>query len=592
MTTITQMLCNKFGGIRERNANFNDSLVTAQDIQNVELYYTGVNEGVGIRTAKGNTSITREDNHTNLTVYTIADSTATSAATDGIISSNKLTFSISDTTYSGLERSSDDDTSISNVVYYAWTDGENTYYTTTLGYIQKIPAGEQIIGMFESVQAGNYYLIVYTEGTQGKLYSYNIESKILTQLVSGLSVTGNACGCDISQGWNDYFVFSNGTNIKYIYSNSNTGQFLQVESAANIHLVDDENRTITGLGLKNFDKRLWIFNGKTVWYSSQDDCKEFRPSGNNVVTDAGYMECVKDVTAIYPYLGSLAIFHKDSSELVSVDATTRFSRGDESPGGCASYDSLIFHGTGLFFYDDTKKGVFSFQQVINGDKTLGDNVAIDIQNKLMLIDRAHLNKIKTLSVVTEDRNEIWFLVPISEDEAYSEILIFDYLKGEWIKRKSQHINCIATYKNKLYSGGAEIYEEYKEDTFNGEFIPHYYNCSPLNLGASNTLKVLVFPPRVTFNMPYTNKFYVKYIKNFNLFKTPKIKLVKTKAKNYLLWDVGYWDVNYWSSGNTNVISKFPSATFKTLEMQIYTTDYTQNFSIKNIEFSKIKVKQV
>ena len=83
MTTITQMLCNKLCGIRERNANFNDSLVTAQDIQNVELYYTGVNEGVGIRTAKGNTSITREDNHTNLTVYTIADSTATSAATDG-----------------------------------------------------------------------------------------------------------------------------------------------------------------------------------------------------------------------------------------------------------------------------------------------------------------------------------------------------------------------------------------------------------------------------------------------------------------------------------------------------------------------------
>ena len=33
----------------------------------------------------------------------------------------------------------------------------------------------------------------------------------------------------------------------------------------------------------------------------------------------------------------------------------------------------------------------------------------------------------------------------------------------------------------------------------------------MNLGAMNTLKVLVFPPRASFDMPYSNQFYVKYI---------------------------------------------------------------------------------
>ena len=57
MSAITQLICNKFGGIRQRNAVFSNELITAQDMQNVELYYTGTNGGVGIRTAKGNISV-------------------------------------------------------------------------------------------------------------------------------------------------------------------------------------------------------------------------------------------------------------------------------------------------------------------------------------------------------------------------------------------------------------------------------------------------------------------------------------------------------------------------------------------------------
>ena len=57
MSQLTQLICNRFGGIRQKNAIFSSDIITAQDIQNVELYDTGTNGGVGIRTAKGNVSI-------------------------------------------------------------------------------------------------------------------------------------------------------------------------------------------------------------------------------------------------------------------------------------------------------------------------------------------------------------------------------------------------------------------------------------------------------------------------------------------------------------------------------------------------------
>jgi hypothetical protein len=288
----------------------------------------------------------------------------------------------------------------------------------------------------------------------------------------------------------------------------------------------------------------------------------------------------------------LAIFYEDSSQLLTVKDGD-FSLSDDSPGGCAGVHALVFHDTDLYFYDHTKKSVFSFKQVINGEKTLGQNVAVEIQEELLKIDINKRNNIQAESVFITERNEIWWILPTS-DEDYSTILIYDYLKGEWVKRKSQKINAVKVIGSTLYSAANDgnILEEYNSNTFNGEYIEHFYNCSPFNLGAMNTLKIFVFPPRVSFDLPFSNTFYVKYIKNYNTFKKPKIKLIKSKLKNFLIWGVGLWGINYWAAKAISTIGKFPNATFKILEMSIYTENATQNFSIKNIEFSKIKVKQV
>lgn len=516
-TTSTSLICSNFGGIRNIDAIFSSEKITASDLENVELFNTGLNAGVGIRTALGN-----------------------------------------------------------KVVY------------------DSLSEGEEVIGIFESIQGSTTYFFVYTEtSTEGKLYKYNKYAGSLDLIAGELSVTGKACGTDFTQGWSDYFIFSNGENIVYIYSNADEGITLQVDTTDKIKLTDTDGRTVKGLGLVVFDSRLWMFNGQVLWYSTKGDCRDFQTVDVESELSPGYIEFVKNITAIYPYLGALAVFHKDSSCLIQLDSETKYSRSDDSPGGCAGYNSLVFHGTDLYFYDDTKKGVFAFKQVVNGDKTLSDNIALNVQSLLTNITRNELSKIKALSVVTSDRNEVWFLVPISTEENRSIILIYDYIRNEWLKRKCQKINCFNVVEGVLYSAGKTINEEYNGETFGGEFIPCFYNCSVFNLGADNTLKILYFPPRLTIDSMYNNNFFVSYIRNYDSTKKIKIREIKNRTvKNVLYYDIGYWDKTNYMPRRLNAISKLPSATFKALEVKLFTVSDGQEFCIKNIEFSRIKVKQV
>ena len=539
-STITSLINYNFGGIRRKNSMFSDDKITCSDCQNVELFYTELNAAVGLRTSKGNTV-----------------------------------------------------------------------------YVDSIPSDEEVIGVFETIQDNITHFIVYTEtSSSGKLYRIDDVSKELIFLCNVTGVTGKAQGCDFTQGWLDVFAFSNGISLMFLYTDTQNHSGIYVatrtdQSAANkltVNLSDNEGGTVKGLGIVNYDKRLWVFDGTTLWWSKQDNIASFYNSTSDTsqITRAGLWVSTKNITAITEYLGSLAVFHHDSSCLIVKDDTTLFKATDESPGGCASYNSLVFHGTDLFFYDDSKKGVFSFQQVVNGDKTLGENIAYDIQDELMQVKPDDVYKIRTLSVITSDRNEVWFLLPLNVDYTKivdgiqtdipaSIVMIYDYIRGEWVKRKCQHINALGIVDGVLYSAGSQIYTEYQTENFNGDYIENYYQCTVMNMGTDNTLKITKFPPRLTIDASFKNHFFVKYVKNYNITKKPKIKELYSKSfGNTLKYDSGQkWDSGkiYRPSAISGII-KMPSATFKALEITFYTTEADQEFTIKSFEFSKLKIKQI
>ncbi len=506
----TSLICNNFSGINRISAVYSSSVVTASDMQNVELYSTGINSGVGIRTAKGNTAV-----------------------------------------------------------------------------CDTIPEGETVINIFESVQNRAVHFFVHTEDSEeGKIYLYDIQTKNLVLKVSGLSLTGKSSACDVTQGWSDLFVFSNSEELLSIELNHYTNGVL--DEIKMMNLTDSEGRTVKGLGVVVFAGRLWIFSNHILWYSVQENIYDFSTSDAEVTTSAGYIEFVKNITAIYPYLGTLAVFHQDSSCLIA-EENGIFSKTMDSPGGCAGYRALVFHGTELYFYDNTKKAIHSFQQVINGDKTLGENIAINVKDELSGLALSDLEKIKTLSVVIEDRNEVWFLIPNS-DENYSTILIYDYLHKCWIKRKSQKISCFSVINGVLYSAGQKIYEEYSSDTFDGGFIEAFYKCAPLNLGKENNIKIMNSSPKIILDMNYSNSFYVEYTKNYDS-STSKKQYIKGKTvKNVLYFDKNYWDSSYYPANNINSIKKLPSAFFRNLQITFLTKNIGDDFCIKSIEMDNVKYK--
>lgn len=506
----TNLICNKFGGIRRKNASFSSSLITASDCQNVELYDTGINGGIGIRTAKGNKDILQ-----------------------------------------GL-----------------------------------LPETENIINIFESTQQNRKLFFIHTENeTNGTLYFFNTTKNTVKALIENLNISGISTGTDFAQGNSDLFIFANNADNLYSIEIGNT------EKIDEIVAVDREERPIKGIGTVLYDNRLWMFTANRLHYSVQGNVKDWRTSGADISTSAGFIEFSKNITAIGIYLNSIAVFFKDSSVVIS--GTYPYTESKESPGGCAGYKSLVFHGTDLYFYDDTKKGVFSFEQIVIGNQALGPNVAQEIQSELNTIDTTKLNNIQALSVVIADRNEIWFYFPTTNESDYSQVMIYDYARGEWVKRKCPKINCIEVFDNQLYSAGKnKIYREYIEDTFNGEYIQHFYKCSNCNLGSDTTLKVSIFSPRITVDSPYINELFVKYIKNYNFLKRPKIKKLKSKYKKFLIYGESLWGEGFWCSENINALLKIPNTTFKTLQITFYTENDKQDFSIRNIEFSKIKVIQV
>lgn len=509
----TSLICNNFSGINRSSSVFDSSVITAFDLQNVELFSTETNSGVGIRTVNGNISI-----------------------------------------------------------------------------CDLIPEDEIVINIFQSVQKRLTYFFVHTENkVEGKVYLLNPTTGELIEKINKLTLTGKSTATDVAQGWSDLWVFSNSEEI-YSIELENYDEEGNLDEIKKMDLVDPEGRVVKGLGLVVFAGRLWVFDNQVLWYSVQENIFDFSTTEDGIKTSAGYIEFVKNITAIYPYLGVLAVFHSNSSCMIALDESEyTFYKTYDSPGGCAGPDALAFHGTQLYFYDDTKKGVFFFSQIVNGDKTLGENIALNIQDELFSISPSDVEKVKVLSVVTSERNEIWFLLPNSA-ENYSTIMIYDYIHKSWVKRKSQKLNTIRIINNKLYSAGKKIYEEYSSSEFDGEFIESYYKCAPLNLGVENSLKILAYPPKITMDMHFSNDFYIEYIKDYNSLTTKIRRIVSKTLKNVLYFDEGFWDLNSFPHEKINSIKRLPSAYFKTLQMSFYTKELGQNFCINSIEFGKIKVK--
>ena len=463
--------------------------------------------------------------------------------------------------------------------------------------------GQKVVGQFESIQNGTSYWFIYaTDDTRGYLYTLGTDNE-LTLLDVNLSVSDDCNGITIAQGYNDWFVFTNGVDD---YLGVCMSQAAPEDRIKFLNATDAEGRDIRGLGLEVQDGRLVTFCQNRVHWSGQSNIFDWISSDEELLTAPAYQEFDRDVTAIILYNDMLIAFTDEYSTYFKGnpgDAST-FTRGGASGGGCPSFRSVIKFDNKLFYYDNKAKNVFAYYLMDSGQTRPSEGLANNVISYFEEIDESKLNKIEMVSYIHGNKSEIWLKFPSTERNV---ILIYDYLNGEWCERVAQaDIHGLSLIKGGLYSlSGTKVLKEYVGSTFDGEYIPSEYKTNIINLQSDSNIKVPKMPLILTLDFDCENDFYMEFIYDDMPKKSRTFHIVKM-MKGYLIWansaadeKGGLWSLDasdenggMWVSSDKNTVMFNLAGVlpFKQLQIRIFTKDSPQEFAVKRLEFKRVGLK--
>lgn len=494
--------------------------------------------------------------------------------------------------------------SCKNVELNFTENGDNVGISTTLGNKSIIDFEKQVIGQFESVQSGVSYWFVYAvDSEQGYLYLYKPTEDTYELIRDGFTKTDVCNGITLNQGFYDWFVFTNGVDdMVAICLNHET----ESERVKNLEAIDAEGRNIRGLALEVDNGRLVTACENRVHWSKVADIFDWSSDTTEVVTNPAYQEFDRTVTAVVSYNNMLIAFTNEYSTYFKGNPgdALSFERGGASGGGCPSFKSVIKFDNKLFYYDDVAKNVFAYYLLDSGQTRPTEGLANNVADYFKEIYRPNIKQIELVSYIVGNKSEIWFKIPNFQKNT---ILIYDYLKAEWIERASQNdIRAISVIDGALYSAsGTKILKEYLTSTFDGQMITSEYKMNVINVSSDSNLKVPKMPLIMTLDFDYDNDFFIEFIYDDRPERS-KIKRVVKLNKSYLIWaksyddeNGGFWAIDendekggIWVDGDKNTVM-FNLAgllNFKQLQIRIFTSEDGQEFGIKRFELKRVKTK--
>ena len=466
--------------------------------------------------------------------------------------------------------------------------------------IQLLPNGFSCIELFESVQDGISYTIIYGESeNEGRLFYVDITETLQT-LVSGLKKTNQAEGLTMSSTAFDVFVFSNGEDVRTVCFTTDSAYASVVQDhnpqqiagggyVATIEAVDFLGRSIKFLSMTEWNGFLVVASQYGVHSSHQNNVYKWDDNPENKA-NSWYIDFGKPTTAVVSFTGGLYIFTQDDVTFLNTtpNDTANSILQTVAMNGCFSHKSFVKHDIYLFFYDNKQKNIFYMQITDTGQTRPAGPVAQEIQSKFNDIER-----FKMYSCIYNNRNEIWCLIN-------DEILIYDYTQKEWVTRKEQEINSIALIKNVVYSGDNNgcIRAENYGISFDGQKQARY-QTTYINIGSNTNMKKQKTPLLITLNTNATNDFYVQLICNGKE-KNPKHINIENAidgkfAQNDAITapENQTWGTAIWASEtkyNKRVVEVSTPQTWYTLSIVFYTQNLGQGFYIQSVELKNIKAK--
>lgn len=474
-----------------------------------------------------------------------------------------------------------------NIEIYS-TDNNSGYgFRKTLGNkLYKQISNEKIRGLFSyNASKSSTYLVVYTvTDTEGKLY-YIDEANNAILLKDGLdknSVESSFVNFSQTLPEKRYLgIFSNGTDplIK-----------IELGSDPEIELIDEvdsENRKIRSSILEVFYGRVFCgIEDRVHWSKALDPF-----SWNTDTDDAGWAQLDGDIVAITTYANGLIISTTKSIYYCAKSSDTGFTFTVLSPNHVISAKGIVKHNNyALYMAED---GIYPVNVTQEDTKRVDEDISWLINNYYSRKNKYNYTDMFALSVTSQDRNEVWFHIPILGEETKSVIFIYRFLSGRqdklyWLPpRIQQKINCLCVFKNLILSGtdNGEILQELTGNSFNGTDIEAIAEFPELDFnGTYNKQKFKLF---IYSEINENNRFYVDYyFDGENEYDRQEVILENISSN----WDEVNWDEANWSPDIILQYQLDKPRKHNRLKIRFVAENNEQTFSITKIATTKIKVK--
>lgn len=179
-----------------------------------------------------------------------------------------------------------------------------------------------------------------------------------------------------------------------------------------------------------FNSRLWVLSpDKKIWYSevgeTLDGYETFEPENFIVSNVNSYpLNCAME------FGGTLVVFSQKGVERITGDGPSTFSLTKLTDQyGCVSPRGAVAFRSTMFFVDE--QGIIEYNGA--GFSKVSDR--IEPYMKRMNLSKA-FETVTTLH--WEDRNEVWFAIPVDNNDVANIVLVYNYLNNAWTTFKTNY----------------------------------------------------------------------------------------------------------------------------------------------------------
>lgn len=408
-----------------------------------------------------------------------------------------------------------------------WADAENIEILQNRGIIRQkgnseflqLPVEEKITGLCEMKKENVYKLVITT--ISGKIYIYNPQSAKLLELKK--TITGeNPVFLNFLDG---VLVSSKSDGLFYIKNNDTS-------DIADCGLKDSSGNAICSEVISIYKGRVWVADGATIYYSALGSYDDFTTEN-----DAGYINNfhtnTDSITALKPYKEYLAIYKKNSVYLLTGISGDDFAITPFADKGAHSSRSIVNVENKQYFLSN---GIYALEQ--SGELNqiqLGSEISRNISPEFDDFNKVLMQYAFCLHY--ENKNQIWYFIPYTDNEFYNIIWINDYINKAWYKRHiPQNITIASIFNDYILTADnkGKIYREDFGTTFSGEPINFIWKSPFLAIGSAHHRK-LIDEFYFILDEAYDNNFNFSVYKNYDSEYADDAEKIYSLHLEHLIW---------------------------------------------------------